>query len=86
MTSIHEIKQGMYLDTPHGEGIGLFIIDYGPQINTIWVIANKEDGTIRHYDSNQIRLTKNSTLSINVDKEDISHKIAGKTLNTGTKK
>lgn len=61
---IHEIKQLMYLDTPHGEGIGLFIIDYGPQSNTIWVISNCFDGKIRHYDSNDIALTTNFTLKI----------------------
>lgn len=65
MTAIHEIQQGMFLNTPHGESIALFIIDYGPQINTVWVVANKLDGSIRHYDSNQITLTKNDTLNIN---------------------
>jgi hypothetical protein len=65
MTAIHEIQQGIYVDTPHGEGIALFIIDYGPQINTIWVVANREDGKIRHYDSNDVTLTKNYTLKIN---------------------
>lgn len=65
MTAIHEIQQGMFLNTPHGESIALFIIDYGPQINTVWVVANKLDGSIRHYDSNQITLTQNDTLDIN---------------------
>lgn len=60
---IHEIKQTMYLNTPHGQGIPLFIIDYGPQLNTIWVIANCQDGKIRHYDSNDITLTENKTLN-----------------------
>jgi hypothetical protein len=31
-----------------------FLIDYGPNLNTIWVIANCNDGKIRHYDSNDI--------------------------------
>jgi hypothetical protein len=60
---IHEIKQTMYMNTPHGQGVPLFIIDYGPQINTIWVIANCQDGKIRHYDSNDITLTENKTLN-----------------------
>jgi hypothetical protein len=33
-----------------------FLIDYGPNLNTIWVIANCNDGKIRHYDSNDIVL------------------------------
>lgn len=60
----HEIKQLMYMNTPHGEGIALFIIDYGGQANTIWVIANCLDGKIRHYNSNDITLTTNFTLKI----------------------
>jgi len=60
---IHEIKQTMYMNTPHGQGVPLFIIDYGPQLNTIWVIANCQDGKIRHYDSNDITLTENKTLN-----------------------
>jgi hypothetical protein len=67
MTVIHEIQQVMYLNTPHGEGIALFIIDYGPQINTTWVIANVKDGLIRHYDSNQITLASNYTMGINIE-------------------
>jgi hypothetical protein len=53
----------MYMNTPHGQGIPLFIIDYGAQLNTIWVIANCQDGKIRHYDSNDITLTENKTLN-----------------------
>ena len=67
MTAIHEIQQVMYFNTPHGEGLALFIIDYGPQLNTIWVISNNKDGSIRHYDSNQISLVSNHTLGINVE-------------------
>lgn len=55
----------MYVITPHGEGIPLFLIDYGPHLNTIWVVANCENGKIRHYDSNDIILAKNNTLNFN---------------------
>lgn len=65
MTSIHEIQQGMFVETPHGEGMALFLIDYGPHINSIWVVANCKDGQIRHYDSSDIKLTTNWTLHIN---------------------
>jgi hypothetical protein len=65
MTTIHEIQQAMYVETPHGEGIPLFLIDYGPQLNSIWVVSNREDGKIRHYDSNDIKLTVNWTLHFN---------------------
>lgn len=65
MTVIHEIQQVMVVKTPHGEGIPMFLIDYGPHLNTIWVVANSNDGKIRHYDSNDVILTKNNTLHFN---------------------
>lgn len=65
MTTIHEIQQAMYVETPHGEGMPLFLIDYGPHLNSIWVVANCGDGKIRHYDSSDIRLTVNWTLHFN---------------------
>jgi hypothetical protein len=67
MTTIHEIQQVMFINTPHGESQALFIIDYGIHQNTIWVVANKEDGKIRHYDSNQISLTINCTVDFNLN-------------------
>lgn len=66
---IHEIKQLMYVNTPHGEGVALFIIDYGPQANTIWIVANRTDGIIRHYDSNDVTISANFTLNLNLKDE-----------------
>lgn len=69
MTSIHEIQQALIVDTEFGKCHALFIIDYGIHENTIWVCASLEDGNIRHFDSNQIRLQKNHTLNFNLDKK-----------------
>ena len=63
---IHEIKQIMFVETPHGIAQALFIIDYGIHENTIWITANKSNGIIKHYNSNQIKLIKNSTIDFNV--------------------
>lgn len=63
---IHEMKQVMWVDTPHGEGLVILVMDYGVNHNTVWVVANKEDGKIRHYDSNHISMTKNCTLDLKV--------------------
>jgi hypothetical protein len=60
---IHEIKQVINFETPHGLGQGLFIIDYGVHENTIWVIALKETREIKHYNSNQIKIQYNYTLN-----------------------
>jgi hypothetical protein len=41
------------------------MIDYGIHQNTIWVVANKDDGRVRHYDSNDIKLSINNTIHLN---------------------
>jgi hypothetical protein len=68
MTTIHEFQSTLWVDTPHGEGIAILIIDYGIHQNTIWVVANKNDGRVRHYDSNDIQLSTNHTLNLNGNK------------------
>jgi hypothetical protein len=65
MTTIHEFQSTLWVDTPHGEGIAILIIDYGIHQNTIWVVADKNNGRVRHYDSNDIKLSTNYTLGIN---------------------
>jgi hypothetical protein len=66
MTSIHEIKQVLPVNTPHGKGLALFIIDYGIQANTIWVVSLFENGEVKHYDSNDIRIERNWTINFNL--------------------
>lgn len=61
---IHELNKVIFVKTPHGDGQALFIIDYGEHYNTIWVICLVDGGQIKHYDSNQISITTNYTLSI----------------------
>jgi len=68
MTQIHEIQQVLIVDTEFGKCQALFIIDYGIHENTIWVCASFDNGKIRHFDSNQIRLQKNNTLNFNIEK------------------
>jgi hypothetical protein len=65
MTTIHEFQSTLWVDTPHGEGIAILMIDYGIHQNTIWVVADKNDGRVRHYDSNDIKLSINSTIHLN---------------------
>lgn len=65
MALIHEVQQVLWVTTQHGDGIVLFLIDYGPQENTIFVVALEKDGVIKHYNSNDVRLCKNDTFNIN---------------------
>ena len=68
MTLIHELRQVLWVTTPHGDGIALFIMDYGIHNNTIWVVSLESDGSIKHYDSNQIKLCFNYTIDFNKNK------------------
>lgn len=45
-----------------GKGRALFIIEYGEDRNTIWVIVLNKTNEIKHLDSNDIRLEENFTL------------------------
>jgi len=50
------------LHTELGPGRALLVIDYGTDINTIWVVALDNGGQIKHFDSNQVTLQENYTL------------------------
>ena len=69
MTAIQEIQQVLIVDTEFGEAQALFIIDYGVHCNTIWVCASLKDGKVRHFDSNQIRISQNHTMNFNTEKQ-----------------
>jgi hypothetical protein len=69
MTSIHEIKQVLPVNTPHGKGLALFIIDYGLHANTIWIVSLFESGEVKHYDSRDIRVERNWTVEFNLNDE-----------------
>ena len=64
MTVIHEIQQVLWVETPHGEGQAIFLIDYGVHENTIYIVALKETRKIKHYTSEQIKICVNNTLEI----------------------
>lgn len=66
MTAIHEIQQYLPVETCHGKGVAIMVIDYGPQVNTIWVVVTQKNGKIRHYDSSQIRVEANYTFRTNI--------------------
>ena len=68
MTAIHEFSQILWVTTPFGDGVALFIVDYGPHENTVWCVALETDGVIKHFSSEQIKMCYNHTFGINVNK------------------
>ena len=60
---IHEVKQILWVITPHGRGQVLFLIDYGPHENTIFLIALEKTQELKHYSTNQLKIEFNHTLN-----------------------
>lgn len=50
--------------TPLGRGWAFLIIDYGLDINTIWVVRLNEEGKVKHIYSNDIQIEGNPMLGL----------------------
>lgn len=74
MTAIHRIEPPIWVQTPLGEGHALFLIDYGPSINTVWVVHLFEDGQVSHVDSCEVRVMGNPMWDIPHPATPIRHK------------
>lgn len=61
---ILQLNPSIWVLTPKGEGHAMFIIDYGPNINTIWIVHLFEDGSIVHVDSCEIKIFGNEMWDI----------------------
>lgn len=61
--TIHELQQMLYVNTPHGIGLVLFLIDYGPHENSVYQVALKYSGEIKNYNTNQVTVVKNLTFA-----------------------
>ncbi|MDP0501296.1 MAG: hypothetical protein Q7P63_14480 [Verrucomicrobiota bacterium JB022] len=66
MASMVQLNPYIPVSTPLGTGLALLIIDYGMSVNSCWVVALKEDGRIKHFDSNDVFLRPNYTYGMNL--------------------
>jgi hypothetical protein len=55
---IHEFKTSIPVHTPHGVGEAMLFIDYGINVNSVWVVRLR-GGKILHYYSDDIRVYDN---------------------------
>lgn len=55
---IHEFRTPIAVSTPHGEGDAILFIDYGLNVNSVWVIR-LHGGEVKHYYSDQISIYGN---------------------------
>lgn len=65
---IHQLKPSLLVETPLGQGLAIFIIDYGMHQNTCWVVSLINDGIIKHFDCNDVVLSTNYTYGLNLKK------------------
>jgi hypothetical protein len=56
---IHRIEPPIWVTTPLGEGDALFLLDYGVNLNSVWLVHLHQDGKVKHFDSDDIRVMGN---------------------------
>jgi hypothetical protein len=60
-----EPKQPYSVHTPLGDGMVMFVTDYGWNENMVWTVVLKETGQVRHFQTTQITIQKNHTWELN---------------------
>lgn len=55
---IHEFRTPIPVKTPHGDGDAILIIDYGLNVNTVWLVR-LHGGKVKHYYSEDILIYGN---------------------------
>lgn len=60
--NILQLNPQIEVITPLGNGWAFFIIDYGLNINSIWVVRLDKEGIVKHVESNDIRIAANPML------------------------
>lgn len=60
MTAIHRINPEIFVMTPLGEAMAVFLIDYGPEHNTVWLVSLNDSRDMLHVDSSEIRMMGNA--------------------------
>ena len=61
-----QINPQIWVQTPLGDGLAVFLIDYGIGHNTCWIVALEKDGQIKHFDSNDVKVCFDYTYGINM--------------------
>lgn len=61
---ILQLNPHIWVTTPLGEGHALFLIDYGPSVNSVWVVQLFDSGNVIHVDSAEIRCMGNEMYDI----------------------
>lgn len=60
MIAILQLNPPIHVMTPLGEAFARLIIDYGPDLNSVWVVDLFSNRACVHIDSAEIRFGENS--------------------------
>lgn len=60
---IQQINPPLPVQTPKGEGLAHFLLDYGPEHHLMWVVFLNLNGECWTYANPQIRAQKNITMN-----------------------
>ena len=61
---ILQLNPQIRVKTPLGMAWAYLIIDYGLDINTIWVVRLDKDGVVKHIESNDVQIDGNPMLKL----------------------
>lgn len=61
---ILQLNPPLWVQCPLGEGHAVLVIDYGPSLNTVWVVHLFDSGKVVHIDSSEIRMMGNEMYGI----------------------
>lgn len=73
--AVHRINPPIVVLTPLGDGLALFLIDYGPCLNSVWVVALDGSRDIIHVASPEIRIGGNAMWNLDDPKPFTERKI-----------
>jgi len=64
--TIHELRNPIDVHTPLGYGKAIAWIDYGVDVNTVWKVVFYEDGSVRNFYDDEIRVYPNKMNGENI--------------------
>lgn len=59
-----QLHPPIWVVTPRGEGFALVLIDYGPHLNSVWVVHLFDSGEVFHVDSAEVKVGGNDMYDI----------------------
>lgn len=59
-----QLNPPIRVHTPKGEGFARILLDYGPDLNTVWIVSLFNTGATFHVDSAEIRMGGNEMYDI----------------------